>query len=270
VVERVGLGIDPLDLALPEGVLRSSTVAIIGSAGTGKSVIVANIAYNFLRRGEEVVYVTLDDSPEALIEMLKSFNWEVDEFLSKGLLTIIDGFSFRLGGLRRRVEGVVKEVDLSDLSRVLYVMNEVLEERGVSGRGLVVVDSINELMFRFELTQILEFVRSVRAVISKGRKVLTLVTLHTTTDSLRELAAHLEYLIDGVVDTRIEPSLQEIGIPLKQLMVRKMRGVPTNPLWIPYVITPEGIRAVDQSKLAALIKSRLKEAITIKGARGSG
>ncbi|MCD6084550.1 MAG: hypothetical protein J7J20_03305 [Desulfurococcales archaeon] len=246
---------------MPEGIMRSSTIIISGPAGTGKSVILTHVAHSFLSRGEEVVYVTFDDSPEALLELFRSFKWDPVKYVDQGLLKIVDGFSFRLGSLRKPIKGVVKEVRPEDPSRTLYTINELLEEHKIENRGCVIIDSLNELMFKLDITQVLEFVKSVRAIVSKGRAIATFFTLHTTTDALMELRAHLEYLVDGLIETRIEPNLQEMGIPLKQLMVKKMRGVPTNPLWMPYVIISEGIRLVDQSKLAALVKARLKEAI---------
>ncbi len=256
-------GIDPLDLGLPEGVPRSSTIVLAGPGGTGKSVITTHIARNFMERGERVIYLTLDDSPKAVLEMFDSFGWRHERYVGSGKLLIIDGFSFRLKGLRRwgSLPGVVREVSMEDLSRVLYVVNEVLEKYGIENEGVLIIDSLNELMFRFDLTQILDFVRTLRATVSKGRGVIALITLHTSTSTLRELAAHLEYLVDGIIVTRIEPELQGIGIPLKQLMVKKMRGAPTNPLWIPYVVSSEGIKGVDPSKLSALIRSKLKQAI---------
>ncbi len=270
---RVKFGIEPLDLGLPEGVPRSSTIVLAGPGGTGKSVITTHIARNFMERGEHVVYLTLDDSPKAVLETFDSFGWDHSKYVSNGKLLIIDGFSFRLKGLRRwgPVPGVVREVTIDDLSKVLYSINEVLDRFSIEGEGVLIVDSLNELMFRFDLTQILDFVRTLRAAVSKVRGVIVLITLHTSTDSLKELAAHLEYLVDGIIVTRIEPELQGIGIPLKQLMVKKMRGAPTNPLWIPYVVSSNGIKGVDPSKLSALIKSKLKQALlaTKEGEGGS-
>jgi len=69
-VERVRTGIEPLDFGIPEGIPRTSTIIIAGAAGTGKSVFLVHIAKNFMERGEKVVYLTLDDSPKAILEML--------------------------------------------------------------------------------------------------------------------------------------------------------------------------------------------------------
>ena len=78
------------------------------------------------------------------------------------------------------------------------------------------------------------------------------------------LMAVKEYLVDGVVEARINPSLMEYGVPVKELLVRKMRGVPTNPVWVPYVISDKGIAAVDPQKLAEVLQERLKEAEKLK------
>jgi hypothetical protein len=43
-----------------------------------------------------------------------------------------------------------------------------------------------------------------------------------------------------------------------------MRGVPTNPVWVPYVISDKGVAAVDPQKLAAVLQERLKEAEKLK------
>lgn len=256
-------GIAPLDYALPEGFPIGATVAITGSPGSGKSVMVVQLAWNVLKAGGSVVYVNLDDSPDALIELFSNFGWELDKFIDGGRFGIIDCFSFRLGKLKKRVPAVVKEAELEDMDIVLHDIYEAVSNMD-SEPKIVIIDSINELMFRFDMVQVLEFIKTTRAVISKGRGATVIITLHTNTEVLRELAAHLEYLIDGLIDTRIEPNLQEIGIPLRQLMVKKMRGLPTNSLWIPYVIVNDGIRSVDPAKLALLIRQKMKEAEAFK------
>jgi len=228
--------------------------------------LAAHIAWNVLRGGGYVTYVNLDDSPDALIELFMNFGWGLDKFIDYGKFKIIDCFSFRLGKLKKAVKGVVREQRLDDLNSVLYALHEEVPPASDDVVSLVVIDSINELMFRFEMMQVLEFIKSMRATISKGKGATVVMILHTNTTVLEELAAHLEYLVDGVIATRIEPNLIELGIPLKQLMAKKMRGLPTNPLWVPYAIIDDGVHAVDPAKLAALVRERLKEAEAYRAA----
>jgi KaiC/GvpD/RAD55 family RecA-like ATPase len=260
-LERIKLGVEPLDFGAPSGFPRKSLILISGDAGTGKSVIVNQITNNLLMKGEPAVYVTLDDDPTAVIDAFRSFGWSVDEFIEKGLLKFIDGFSFRLGSLKKQIKGVVREIVPDDTKKMIYVINEVIEESKMVNKGILILDSINELMFQLDVSSVIDFVKTLRAAVPKARGVITIITLHTTAEALNQLKNHLEYLVDGVIDTRLDPNLQELGIPLKQLNVKKLRGAPTNPLWIPYVIVDDGIRPVDQHKLSSLIKAKLREAV---------
>ena len=266
-------GIPPLDYALPEGLPKGATVVITGEPGSGKTVLVSNMAWNVLRGGGSVVYVNFDDSPDAIIELFESFNWNIKEYISKGVFGIIDCFTFRLGALKGKYEGVIGYEDLSDTDALIHDIHTPVRKASEDIK-LVIIDSINELMFRLEMTQVLEVVKKIRALISKGLGATVIITLHISTDSLQELAAHLEYLVDGFIVTRFEPNMRELGIPLKQLMVRKMRGLPTNSFWIPYVITGQGVTSVDPKKLAILVQQKLKEAesfkVSVTGNKGEG
>ncbi len=266
-------GIPPLDYALPGGFPLGGAVVIAGEPGSGKSVMVSNLSWNVLRSGGSVIYVNLDDSPDAIIELFTSFGWEPLKYIESRDFKIIDCFSFRLGRLRKSYPGVIAYERLDDMDAVIHDIYEAVS--GIDKElKLVVIDSLNELMFRYEMGRVLEIVKTLRALISKGLGASLIMTLHTSTEALGELAAHLEYLVDGFAVTRVEPNMREMGIPLKQLMVRKMRGLPTNSFWIPYVITDEGITSVDTTKLALLLKQKLKEAqafkVSLQGLQGEG
>jgi len=263
----------PLQVALPWGIPRRSLIVLAGPAGTGKTVLAAHLSKFFMESGEKVIYLTFDDDPKSLVEHFRSFRWGIDSLFGKGLFSIVDGFSFRLGELSADIgdEYVVRRVTPSDKDGIIYGLYDIAAKRyKMQGEGLIVVDSLNELMFSMDISQVLEFVKTVRAVFAKGLGIMVITVLHTATELLEELAAHLEYLVDGFIETRLNPTLLEIGIPLKELMVRKMRGTMTNPQWVPYVIVDEGIMGVDQSKLMALIQERMKEAAYVASLRGAG
>ncbi|MEM3832158.1 MAG: RAD55 family ATPase [Thermoprotei archaeon] len=259
--EKIKSNIAPVDLGAPEGIPRNSLILLSGNAGTGKTVLLCHLAMNFMLNNEPIIYVTLDDDSLSVVKVFESFGWNLSEYIDKGLFKLIDGFSFRLGAFKQQnlYHFAVKEVRPDN---TLSIINAILElSDNVNNKGLVILDSLNELMFTLDVRGILDFVRTLRAVVSKGKNIVTLVTLHVTTDALVELKNNLEYLVDGIIDTRIDPNLQELGIPIKQMMVKKLRGAPTNPVWIPYVILNDGVHLVDQHKLAALVKSKVKEAL---------
>jgi len=259
--ETVRTGITPIDIGAPEGILRNSFILISGDAGSGKSVVTYYIAKRFIEMREPVIYVALDDDPFAITDSLKLLNIDLSPAAEGGLIRFIDGFSWRLGPMRRIHELVAKEVRTDDPQNIIKALTDLISEMNVSGRGVLIIDSINELTFTLDIRGAVNFVKTVRALTSKARRILAFATLHTTTSDTVELKRSLEYLVDGVIDIGIDPNLQQLGIPVKQLIVKKMKGVPTTPVWIPYVITGDGIKLVDQQKLAALLKSRIREAI---------
>ncbi|MCS7099219.1 MAG: hypothetical protein RMH84_06840, partial [Sulfolobales archaeon] len=99
----------------------------------------------------------------------------------------------------------------------------------------------------------------IRAHVSKLRKIFSIMVLHTDTDEMVSIERNIEHLFDGVIYTRINEDLRKIGIPLKELLIKKLRGAPTNPFWIPYAVTSRGVFPVDMDKLVRLIKSKLDE-----------
>ncbi len=256
-------GIDPLSIALPSGIPYGSLTLLLGPGGVGKSVMLANLSWNFLKESRNaVVYVTFDDSPDALLALYNYFGWDVSKYVGEGRFKIIDCFSFRLGPFKKAVSGVVRELEVKDLNSLVYAVSDASSP--TRGSTMVLVDSLNELILKFEVSQFLDFIKSFRAVVGKGLGNIVIATIHTTTETFQEIVNYLEYLVDGVVEARINPSLMEYGVPVKELLVRKMRGVPTNPVWIPYVISDKGIAAVDPQKLAEVLQERLKEAEKLK------
>ncbi|MEM2005885.1 MAG: RAD55 family ATPase [Zestosphaera sp.] len=256
-------GVEPLNAALPAGIPYGSLTLILGPGGVGKSVMMANLSWNFLRSGDgAVVYVTFDDSPDALLALYEFFGWDVGKYVREGRFKIVDCFSFRLGPFKRSVEGVVRELEVRDLSSLIYAVSDAASS--ARGSTLVLIDSLNELVLKFEVSQFVDFIKTLRATVGKGLGNIILATVHTTTDTFQEVVNYIEYLVDGIVETRLNPSLIEYGIPVKELMVRKMRGVPTNPIWIPYVISDSGIAAVDMQKLAKVLQRKVQELEALK------
>jgi len=256
-------GISPLNIALPAGIPYGSLTILLGPGGVGKSVMLANLSWNFLREPRNVVvHVTFDDSPDALLALYEYFKWDVSKYVSEGRFKIVDCFSFRLGPFRKSVSGVVKELEIRDLNSLVYAVSDVSST--ARGSTMILIDSLNELILKFEVSQFLDFIKSLRAVVSKGLGNIIIATIHTTTETFQEVVNYLEYLVDGVIEVRFNPSLMEYGIPIKELLVRKMRGVPTNPVWVPYVISDEGIAAVDPQKLAKVLQEKIKEAEKLK------
>jgi len=85
--KRVSTGIPRLDAMLGgKGYYRGSSVLISGSAGTGKTSLVAHFADAACRRGERCLYFAFEESESQVIRNMLSIGIDLEQWVKKGLL----------------------------------------------------------------------------------------------------------------------------------------------------------------------------------------
>lgn len=230
---------------LPNGVPRNSFIVITGEGGSGKSVILSHMVKEFLARKEPVVYVALDDDPETIINQLLSFGVNAKEYCLNKFLLIVDGFSYLVKSKKPHY-CVEDEITPENPDSIVQSLFKLADKYGLFGKGLIVIDSLNEVMVLLDPTRFIIFVKSLRANFSKLRGILTVSTLHTSTTGFKEYLLTVEHLVDGILETAgISGELaQQIPIFVRQIAVRKMKGVNSKPGWVLYGIDSEGIKPV--------------------------
>ncbi len=227
-----------LDHVLPKGVLRRSAIVVAGGGGTGKSALVSLIASKFAERGEPVVYVTLDDDPMTVAESFMAKGHEINRLLSEKLLLIVDGYSSRYG-IEPDIR-VEEELPTLDLTALQTAVRRVVDRYKLRCKGLVVIDSLNALLARFEASMVFDLVNALRASIVKNRGITTIFTIHTPTQVFTEIAASLEYMVDVMIWLRYHAEALEAGLPVRELLVKKAKGVPVVGGWVRYIIGEGG------------------------------
>ncbi len=239
---------DLIKYILPKGVPRNTFMIISGAGGSGKTVLVNSIASSILAVNEPVVYVDFDDDPLTTIEQFKSFNVDIDKYVKNNLFYIIDGYTYLFKKERRRLhESVVAEVDPKDIDNTIYTILKILDEKNIVKKGVVIIDSLNEFLNYHDPSRVLELVKILRANVSKLRSVVTIATLHTSTNYYAEFLNSIEHLVDGILTTEVivqHPLMGELPIPLRQVLVKKMKNTPHRISWTMYTIDSEGIKIV--------------------------
>lgn len=85
--KRVSTGIPRLDAMLGgKGYYRGSSVLISGSAGTGKTSLVAHFADAACRRGERCLYFAFEESESQVMRNMLSIGIDLEQWVKKGLL----------------------------------------------------------------------------------------------------------------------------------------------------------------------------------------
>ncbi|MDI6642614.1 MAG: RAD55 family ATPase [Candidatus Hodarchaeaceae archaeon] len=250
-LETVKTGISALDAVLKEGMPRSSFVVISGEGGTGKSVLLSELFYRRLEAGEPCIYICLDDLPNTVIQQMLRFGWSLQKYLDAGKARFIDCFSFRI-----KPEKVSTWVTLvnepSDLMSFLITLETTMDELGMRNRGVVIIDSLTEFMTLAEPGLLIEAIKTWRARGPKERGVIFFGSMHFGIATLGRATDVLDYIVDGIIDLRYDPFFVQQGQLVRQLRVRKMKGVSHSTEWVPFGVGEAGIQILPQARVRQL------------------
>ncbi|MCR4407475.1 MAG: circadian clock protein KaiC [Anaerolineae bacterium] len=87
--ERISSGIPRLDALLDGGYYRASCVLLAGEPGTGKTLLATTFVRQVCSQGEKVLYLSLEESPEALVRNVTSAGIDLEPFCKAGALHFI-------------------------------------------------------------------------------------------------------------------------------------------------------------------------------------
>jgi KaiC/GvpD/RAD55 family RecA-like ATPase len=223
----------------PEGIPRNSFIIIAGEGGSGKSMLLTSIAKSLLKNGEPVLYTALDDDPKTVVQLFSALNLNVVEYVKRELLFIIDGYSYRVRGEHRKMHvSVIAEIDPHNMHHTISTIIGILDESKIVGRGALIIDSLNEFLSYYKPEELAEYIKDMRANISKVREVVVFASLHTSTQVAKDLLNHIEHCVDGVVIA--QRSGVEKGQVTTAVLVKRMKGLVRKQGWVSYTIDENG------------------------------
>lgn len=202
--ERVNVGIAGLDDMLGGGLIPKSICAIIGTYGTGKTTFSLEFVWDGLKKGEHVIYISLEEREERIIRYMKLKGWDVTPYLNKALFVIrLDPTDFNLANNR--------------------IKNELPSLISEVGASRVVIDPISlfEDLFQTNSERRQEMFRFIEGLRDKPCTLM----LTSETDKENVFASRhslIEYLADTVILLRyIRPSdLTDVHLALEVVKMR--------------------------------------------------
>ena len=103
--ERVKVGIVGLDDMLGGGLIPGSICAVIGTYGTGKTTFSLEFVWDGLKQNERIIYISLEEREDRILQYMKLKGWDVAPFLNKSLYVIkLDPTDFNLANNRIKNE----------------------------------------------------------------------------------------------------------------------------------------------------------------------
>jgi len=235
----VTFSIPLLDSLLPDCFPRNSFVLLFGEGGTGKSATLIQMAGEKMRGGEPSVYLTFDDSASSVINSFIRLGYDCNKALEEGKLRIIDCFSFRGAVASKPHPGIWVVNNPKDHHELTGVLRSAVE--GISDFGFVFIDSLTEFFTMSEPTSAIETIKNWRAELCKFMNITVLASYHVGVKSIDEYAGMLDYASDGVIDFRFDPMMEQQGLLVRQLRIRKMKGASHGTEWRYFVVEKRGV-----------------------------
>jgi len=131
----VDTGVDGLNTMLGGGIPEGSSTLVLGSYGAGKTTMGIHFAHRGASKGENVVYFTLEERKESIMQASKTYNMDFSPYLDKNLFLLNpDTIEFvemlkTEGNFKSSIESLrPKRIVIDSISLILMVAeNDVLK-----------------------------------------------------------------------------------------------------------------------------------------------
>ncbi len=142
-IQRVPSGIPGLDDLIEGGFYPKSTVVLLGSSGTGKSTFAVQFLMEGIERGEQALYVTLEEPPEQIMHEGEIMGFGLRKYYEKSLFFIhLKGRNFKKM-IEEQLPQLVKaradyniatRVVIDPMTPVIWATQDKLEQRELIGK----------------------------------------------------------------------------------------------------------------------------------------
>ncbi len=224
IVERIASGIPGLDKLIEGGFVKGSSNLVAGTTGTGKTILSCQYLLHGLQKGENGIYVTLEQKEEDIIADMGRFGWDVElkKFINAGKLIMTSRFPSNIKELTSEIVGLVKRNSAKRL---------VLDSISIATMGWKETTELSKLR-----AELFDFIKTL-----KNLGVTSLLVTEIPEDRVKSISrfGFEEFLADGII--LLHYLEYAAGGTPRSLVIRKMRRTIHGSDIYPMEITKAGI-----------------------------
>ena len=211
-VDKVASGIEGFDQVLFGGFPKGRSYLVAGEPGAGKTIFTLQFLLEGLKKGEKVIYISIDEKPEHVIADAEALGWPLKQSLESGLFQILDVTSHfasaQLGSGGINIDQIITEV-------LGFVRN--------FGATRLVIDPISPLIFsERHIPEVAEYIRRLIFAIEDNAECTTLLTSYSPVGS--DKVSHHgieEFAASGIIILKLDKLNTKY---IRTVRVKKMRG----------------------------------------------
>jgi circadian clock protein KaiC len=221
---KVSSGLPGLDAMLDGGYRRASCVLVTGTSGTGKTTLASTFVQAACRRGERALYLSFEESREAMVTAMLSAGIDLRPALRARKLMVQTGLPEAMGS----DDHLIRALEAIDTFKPNHVTLDAVSACVRMGSEQAAFDYLMRLVS-----------------ILKERGISCIMTNQTTgvEGSEEELSGiGFSSVVDAVIQLRFVETDQEID---RQMLIVKSRGSSHSNRRRPFAITSRGIEFPD-------------------------
>ncbi|MFH1180017.1 MAG: ATPase domain-containing protein [Candidatus Bathyarchaeota archaeon] len=233
-VSRVETGITGLDDMLGGGIPEKNIILLCGGPGVGKTIMTLQYMMMAVKRGEPVVYVSLEEPMEKKIKNAKAFGWDIAKAEADDMLQTLDIY------MVPHSQGIVEPVERKKGKIQFSIENEIETAVKRIGAKHIIIDPVTSILIhesrsgkkRFLIGQLFDTIRALGC-----SAVITSEGLPSENDFYMEL-----FLSDGVF--LLSKDLLDYKM-IKTIRIDKMRGIDFDDQPRRYLISTRGFQVLN-------------------------
>jgi KaiC/GvpD/RAD55 family RecA-like ATPase len=216
------------------GSMQDGLTILSGASGSGKTIFAAQYAYEAVKSGGKVFWITTEELPSTLRNSMSRFGWKIDHYEVEEKFRIVDAVSApRLGLSENMGRGVLS---LDPTGMLIVITEQLRRVDSENEKALLVVDSISRLLLSCDTKSVIDFVSCLSSRLENYRAV-GIATLAE--------GAHDEKTLNSVIFSSVGTfrfRANETGKErTRQFRIETMRGRKHDGSWKNYDISDGGL-----------------------------
>jgi KaiC/GvpD/RAD55 family RecA-like ATPase len=230
VVPRTKSGIPGLDEMMGGGFPTGNLVVLSGDPGSGKTVFCWQYIYDGIKKyGENGVYISLEETEDAILEGALEFGWDLKELVDAGKLKIVTVELYDFERLKSMIEDTIRSIKAKRVVIDPGVIFKLFFERELDARKRIV--SLGKMLKKIGCTSI--------------------ITNEIALDKMSSLYGLEEYVADGVILLYHTKHKNKF---IRSIGVLKMRNTSIAEQLKPIQIGENGLKVLSKGELFSEVK----------------